>query len=193
MDYAEMMKAAGNDVKGPAIPAFYVEAQENGFRTKQTGRPQYDDVEMVRIITPGDNKNIPVERVNDEHKARWPKEYEAFKAGIEAPLEGTPLAEWPPISRSQVAEFAHFNIRSVEQLAALGDHHLQNLGMGARELRAQAKTFLEVAEKGTAPIARMLAESQRKDDEIAILKRQLEEAAARIKELEATPNASAAA
>lgn len=191
-NYVEIMKAAGADPKGPAVPEFFMEPEEQTFESKQKGRPIFKDVEKVRIWIPGDTKNCPVEVVNDEHKARWPAQYQAFRDGVEAPLEGTPLQDWPPIKASQIREFAHFHIRTVEDLAGLNDSHLQNLPMGARDLREQAKKFLDVARNGTAPIARMLAETQAKTDENDILKRQLEEANARIKELEGS-NAGVAA
>jgi len=176
--------------KGAAIPEFFTEPVELTFKSAELGRPVFEEQEFVRIWIPGDRNSAPVERVNDGHKARWPKQYEAFKAGLETPLEGTPLKQWPPIKRSQVLEFAHFHIHTVEQLAGVNDSHLQHLGMGARELREQARTFLEVAQKGTAPIARMVATIERQADEITVLKRLVEDANARIKALE-TPHAGA--
>lgn len=176
--------------KGASIPIFFSEPVENTFRTKQEGRAQYDEVEFVRILIPGDRNTSPVQRVDDEARARWPKEYEAFKAGLEPPLHGMPLTEWPPIKRSQVLEFAHFHIKTVEQLAAVNDAQLQNLGMGARDLREQAKAYLDIAQHGTAPIAKMVeqiealtAESTRKDNVIADM-------GARLAALEGKKNAS---
>lgn len=142
----------------PAIPVFFVEAVKNTFRSEQDGRPHYDDIEMVKLLIPGDKNSAPVKRVDDEDRARYPKQYAAFKAGIEAPTEGTPLAEWPPITKSQALELAHFNIKTVEHLAQVHDGQLQNLPMGSRSLREQAKAYLDIAVNGTAPIAKMVGE-----------------------------------
>ena len=137
--------------KGAAIPEFFTEAVKLEFKSQQEGRPIYEEREFVRILMPGDRLSAPVEPVNDDHKARWPKEYAAFKAGIEAPIEGIPLKQWPQVNTSRVKELAHFNIHTVEQMASVSDAHIQNLGMGARELRERAKLFLEVAAKGDRP------------------------------------------
>jgi hypothetical protein len=142
----------------PAIPIFFVEAVQNTFRSEQEGRPHYDDIEMLKLLIPGDKNSSPVKRVDHEDRERYPKQYAAFKAGIEAPTEGTPLAEWPPIQKSQVLEFAHFNIKTVEHLAQIHDGQLQNLPMGSRALREQAKAYLDIAANGTGPIAKMVSQ-----------------------------------
>jgi hypothetical protein len=174
--------------RGPTIPQFYSEAVENTFRSQQAGRPQFDEVEFVRLIIPGDRNSSPVMRVTDEERNRWPKEYEAFKKGLELPLEGTPLIEWPPINKSQVMELAYFHIQTVEQLAAVNDAQLQRMGMGTRALRELAKEYLDIANNGTAPIARMLAKIEALELKEKITSEALAAATARIAELEG-PNA----
>jgi hypothetical protein len=169
-----------NGPKQPAVPVFFTEAVKMEFKSKQAGRPVFEDREMVRIIIPGDRRSMVVEIVNDEHRQRWPKEYEAFTAGQEAPLDGTALADWPQISRARVEELAFFHIRTVEQLAALGDDKLQNLGMGAREERERAKVFLDVAKNGTAPLSRLLSRVEQAEADVARLTRDLTAANAEI-------------
>ena len=174
-----------NGPKKPAIARFHVKAVEQTFRSQQEGRPIYEEQEFVEILIPGDRRSMVVERVNDEHKARWPREYEAFKAGREAPLEGTPLRNWPnsQMTTARVEELVYFNIRTVEELAAVSDLHLPNLGMGGRSLRQAAITFLEVSAKGTAPLERMVAENFRLTDENERLSRDLTAANAEITRL----------
>jgi hypothetical protein len=157
--------------KKPAIPRFSVKATHLPYASSQAGRPIYEDREFVEILIPGDRRAMAFEPVNEEHKARWPREYEAFRAGREAPLEGTPLADWPNsnLTRSRVEELAYFNIRTVEHLAAVDDNHLMNLGTGARELRETARRFLEAAAKGTGPLERLVQENLRLKDETARL------------------------
>lgn len=181
LDYADPSRP-----KSPAIPMFYTEPVHMEFLSKQLGKPRYEDRDFVKIIIPGDRRSMVVEPVNEDHKARWPKEYEAFKAGKELPLEGTPLANWPnsAITRSRVEELAYFNIRTVEQMADVTDAHLQNLGMGAYELRAVARKFLETARTGTAPLERLVNENITLRDENARLTRELTEARARADILE---------
>lgn len=160
-------RLAGQGKPTAAIPRFYSKPVEATFRSQQEGRPVFEDRDFVEILIPGDRRSQVHEPVTDEHKQRWPVEWKAFQDGREAPLQGTSLASWPPISRSRVEELAYFNIRTVEQLAALDDGKLQNLGMGARELRGTAQAFLEAAAKGTGPLERMVAENFRLKDENA--------------------------
>lgn len=178
--------------RGNVMPEFFIEAVENTYRTSQEGRPQFDDVEFVRLLIPGDRKSMPVQKVDDEVRARWPGEYASFKAGIDAPPVGTPLKGWPPISKGQILELAHFHIHTVEHLAGVNDAQLQNLGMGMRSLREQAKTFLDVAANGTGPISRMVAENLALRDEVERLKTQNAALAARVKELEVAHAGAAA-
>ena len=167
--------------KPPAIPRFKTEAVHLPFRSKEAGRPIYEDREFVEILIPGDRRSMAVEAVSDAHKVRWPKEYAAFRAGQEPPLEGTPLADWPnsSLTRARVEELAYFNIRTVEHLAQVNDAQLANLGMGARALREAAAKFLEVARHGTGPLERLVAENLTLKDENARLERALAEANAR--------------
>jgi hypothetical protein len=167
--------------KSPAIPQFFTEPVKMEFKSQQAGRPIFEEREFVRIIIPGDRRSMAVEPVNDEHRARWPKDYEAFTAGRAAPLEGTPLKEWPvsAMTASKAEELAFFNIKTVEQLAALNDGQLQNLGMGARELRERSRLWLSVAKSGAAPLERLQAENERLARENERLTRELTEANAR--------------
>ena len=146
--------------KAQTIPSFYTEAVEQPFKSKQAGRPIFEDKEFVRIIIPGDKNSQPVYEVTDDHRERWPDAYAAFKRGLDAPLEGTPLKQWPPISASMARELAHFNIQTVEQLAAIGDNVVQSIGMGMRDMRRKAQLFLEVAEKGSGPLGRLIDENE---------------------------------
>ena len=152
-----------------AIPRFYTEMVEQTFRSQQEGRPIYAEREMVEIIIPGDRNTRATEIVNDEHKKRWPMEYAGFKRGEEVPVEGTPLRDWPAAEhRAREGELAYFNILTVEQLSQVNDSQLQNLGMGARRERDAALKFLEVAEKGTGPLMRLLDRAERAEQEVAL-------------------------
>lgn len=124
------------------IPIFAVEAIQNNFRSEQEGRPVYDDVEMVRIIIPGDRRTEVYERVNSGHRERYWVQYQAFKDNVEAPVSGTPIEEWPPLSPAAAKNLRYLNIRTVEALASVSDTVLGEIGMGARELREKAQQWL---------------------------------------------------
>ena len=150
-------------MRRPVFPEFVVEAIHMEFASKQAGKPIFEDREFVRIHVVGDRGAQAYEPVNDDHKQRWSKEYAAFRAGIELPPSGTPLATWPHplMTKSQVAMLAVDNIRTVEDLAGLDDAKLMKIGMGAREMKSAAHTYLEIATKGMAPVTRLLEENER--------------------------------
>ncbi len=180
----------GDKGQDKSIVTFYTEAQIHGFKSEQAGHPVYEDVEMVSILIPGDRRTEVVERVKNEHRERWPRQYEAFKKGQEAPAEGYPLAEWPPMTPSAVANMKVLNIRTVEQLAGVGDSALQNLGPGGFELRKKAQAWLQ-ATKDQAPIAELEAREKRLQEELAVRDNTINALKEAVARLEAQANANA--
>jgi hypothetical protein len=149
---------------------FYLHPREDKERTIAEGRPIYVEKEYVRIMVPGDKSSIIERPVRlgdlpnmDNHK--FGTEYATFKRGAEQGLIGTPLAEWPLMSRSQVKELEYFNVRTVEQLAGMADSNVQNF-VGVANLRDQAKRFLDQAKEG-APLAQMQAELNQRDERLS--------------------------
>lgn len=161
-----------------AWPEFFIEPRQNKAKTAKEGRPVFDDVEYVRIIMPGNRRDIPVERVNDQHRQRWPKQYEAFKGGQELSEGGTPLEQWSRVTRSQVEELRYFHIRTVEHLAKAPDQVLQNFMDGYR-LREAAQLFMKDAE-GLAPMTELAAQNEQLQSRVASLESQLQQAIARM-------------
>lgn len=147
------MASNANALKDTVVPRFFRAAVENPFKTKKEGRPIFDDVEMVETIIPGDRLTKPTFVVTDDHKVRWPKEYEAFKRGEALAASGTPLEHWPIMTTSRVMEMKAIGILSVDMLAAVSDANLAALGTGSRELREQARAFIAAAKDGAATAA----------------------------------------
>lgn len=139
---------------------FYMHPKQNAKETLLQGRPIYDETEYIRIMVPGDKSAI-VERpvrlgihINADN-IKFSVEYEMFKQNKAQQISGTPLEEWPPMSRSQVKEMEYFNVRTVEQLAGMGDAQMQQF-MGLGSLRELARRFIQHAE-GAAPLGKMQA------------------------------------
>ena len=167
-----------------SIPRFHMRPVEIPFRSKEIGRPFYEDREFVEIITPGNSRSMPCEPVNADHKARWPRQYEAFKAGQEeAPMEGTPLEEMPGLTPSTVLNLKGLHIKTVDHLATSSDAELQNMGLGGRELRAKAARFLQAA-SSIAPVQAAEARADRAEAENAHLKTQVADLGQRLEALE---------
>ena len=176
-------------------PRFFVDEVQDNVASEQAGRAIFKSEERVEIIMPGNAQTRFVARVTSEHTSRWPVEYKAFKDGIEISPDGTPLEEWPILKRSQVMELKYLGFKTVEQVAQMNDQVIQRIGMGGRALKNMAAAFLDDAER-IALTAKLTAESDRKDERIAALERQLAEMGTlveqRFAELQAMKNAPSA-
>lgn len=149
---------------------FFTFAKQNNFKSEQAGRPIFDEVECVRIMTPG-SRDIMVAKATMQYQMRFPKQYAAFKAGKDQPLEGTPLEEVPFLSVGQVAELKAINVRTLEQLAYMPDNLAQQV-MGNFAIRQKAQALLE-SNKEHAPAKLLEAELAKRDKDLADLREQL--------------------
>lgn len=181
--------------KSGVFPRFFVDTIQDIAASEREGRPIYKEVERVQIVIPGNPHFSPVENVTLEHKERWPKAYEAFKKGLDPVTEGYPLKEWAKLTRSQVLELNALGIFSVEQLAAVSDHALQRIGLGARVLREAAKAFLD-EQYELAEFVKVSAENERLQGQLAELQKShaetrqlLETVSAQLLALQSQPNA----
>lgn len=152
---------------------FYIRPVMNAFRSSEEGRPIYDEKEYINVIIPGDSKTTVDCPVNDEFRRRFQKQYDQFKRGIANVVEGTPLEMWPQMSVGLVAELKAMNVLTIEQLAGLSDSVAQKI-MGFHDLRRKAQSFLDAA-KGEAESNKLARELEKRDDEIATLKLQMQQ------------------
>lgn len=151
---------------------FFVEAVQNNFKTEQQKRPIFDEIEMVRIFTPG-SRDVMVGKATLNYQLRFPKQYAAFKAGKDLPLEGTPLEEVPFLSVGQVAELKALNIRTLEGLAYMSDAMAQQV-MGNFALRQKAQQLI-AANKESEPAEKLAAELKTRDEQIAEMQKAMAE------------------
>jgi hypothetical protein len=155
-------------------PRFFVDSVQDQIASANAGRPIFRDEERVEIIMPGNPYTRPVQRVTDTHREKWPKEYAAFRAGLELSVEGTPLEEWPRLKRSQVLELKALGFQTVEHVARMDDQATQRVGIGGQQLRELAKAFLDDAAHA-AEVERLAEANTRKDEELDALRRQVAE------------------
>jgi hypothetical protein len=176
--------APGADSEG-LIAEFFPHAIQNNHRSSNEGRPIFETHPYVRILIPGDKHSIVERKATDADKLRFQRQWQAFQAG-QAPVEsGTPIEQWPQLTVSQVAEFKAMHIRTVEHLAGLNDSYIAKLGPGGRELVSKAKAFIAQA-KDTAEAQRLAAENESLRNDIASLKEQIAQLAARLEVPEET-------
>lgn len=158
---------------------FFTDAVENAAKSREAGRPIYDEREFVRIRFPGDNKRELVAPAMEVHfnsgaKAqmtyaeRFPGAYAAFKDGLADYVSGTPLSAVAFVTSAQKAELKALNILTVEQLAGLPDSQMRKLGMGGRDMAMKAQDFLKTSQSN--------GEVERLKEEIAALRAQMQPA-----------------
>jgi hypothetical protein len=138
---------------------FTMRPKQNMHRSKEEGRPIFEEQEYVEIAVPGNKDSVVIRPATERDITRFPKHYEAFKARTDQDvLDGTPLSAWPMVTRAQVEEMAFFKVRTVEQLAQMSDGDSQKF-MGLNTLRERARVFLEDADK-KKPLMKLQSENE---------------------------------
>jgi hypothetical protein len=154
------------------VPVFKIHTTKNDAKSRDAGRPIFDDMEVVEVRFAGDRNKISVfpalaicGEVQDEdgntrkitYAERWSDQYKRFKAKSQQIAEGTPVDELPFLTQAKRAELKALSIYTAEALAALDGLPLKNLGQGGRDLKNQAQAYLDNA-SGSANVTRMAAE-----------------------------------
>lgn len=146
------------------VVQFFMRPRKNSRKSKEAGRPIFEEREYIRIMVPGNKDSIVCRPVSDMERQRFARQYRDWqdRRNDAEQVEGTPLSEWPGVTRSQCEELAHFKVYTVEQLAGLSDTNTQGM-MGIALIREKAKAYLEAAETEAAAeeIAALRSENER--------------------------------
>lgn len=160
---------------------FHLTPMENARKSADAGRPVFDDVEFIKIAIPGD-KDTEIDRpVTEIDKRRFARKYMDWKSGAKSAQSGTPLSQWPAITRAQVEELAYFNVHTVEQLVSMPDGNASRFP-GIQALKQKAQTYLAAA-AGHAPVEHLRSELESQKNENELMRRQLADMAKAIAEL----------
>ena len=109
---------------------------------------QYKGKEFVRIKVPGDQTLVVEQPLGDHHKARFPRQWAAYKLRQTGEIPfGTQLETWAEerpsdINAKQITELNYMGFQNVEQLAAAGDGAIQKIGIGGEAIREKARRYL---------------------------------------------------
>lgn len=126
-----------------SVPRFHLRAIQDEEASKKAGHPIFKDVEYVEVHHPGQRNTVPCLRVKEHHIEAWPRHYDAFKRGEDAPIEGYRIEEWPPVTAAMAETLKAMQIPTVESLAAIPESALGGLGTAYQSLRLKAQVFLE--------------------------------------------------
>lgn len=154
---------------------FFIKAKPDQEATAREGRPIFKDVTYIDIKIPGDRTAGACRPARAADINRFPRHYRAFEERVnnEDIVEGTPLSEWPKMTRTLVEELAFFNVKTVEQLCEMSDTNAAQF-MGGMTRKQEAKIWLDNVneQKSKDELAASLKE---RDDEIDTLKAQVAE------------------
>jgi hypothetical protein len=176
---------------GSNMYVFETKPIEQKAASKEAGRPIYKEVDFIKIFSPG-QKDYVIHEVTDRIFLSHPQAkelYKRYKDGAAAPQEGTPLEEWPPISRAIAYELKALNIHTVENLAHAADAVTKQFGPNAYSLKEQAKEYLKAAED-SKHVTKMAAENQKLKEQIEMQAKQLQELSDKFDELESKKKTS---
>jgi hypothetical protein len=141
-------------------------------KTETEGREVYKDVEFVKIAVPGDRNSLFFQPAEGTHRKRFPRAYDAYKQREVVPVNGTPIENWPPVSRSVAMNLRTAHIHTVEDLAQVHDGNVDKICSNGRELREKAKAWLDNAKNGAAAI-QLAADKKALQDQLAAMQAQI--------------------
>ena len=151
---------------------FYKKSVQQEQETMDAGRPIYKDFDFVHICVAGDTLTEIDTYALQNHKTRFPIQWANYmnrQGAYDEEVVGTPVAEWPLVSKSQAEELRAMKFQTVESIANASDQQLQRIGMAAGmspyAFRDKAKAFLNLATTA--------AETDKREHEINALKQEL--------------------
>lgn len=151
---------------------FYKKPIQQEQESIDAGRPIYKEFDFVHICVAGDTLTEIDTYALQQHRQRFPIQWANYMNRVGANDEevvGTPVAEWPLVSKSQAEELRAIKFFTVEAIAGASDQQLQRMGMAAGmspfAFRDKAKAFLNLAINS--------AETDKRESEINALKEEL--------------------
>lgn len=141
------------------------------------------DVAFAIITRPGSRDTLEKEALvwlaelkkNRELPGNWypafQQSFEQWVKGETADVIGTPIKGWGALGTGAQRTLIAAGITSVEDLAAMPDQDLQNVGTGAISFKQKAKAFLEAA-NGPGKMAERQIAMQKQLDDLATLTRE---------------------
>jgi len=151
---------------------FYRKPVHQEQESMDAGRPIYKEFDFVHICVAGDTLTEIDTFALQQHKTRFPIQWANYmnrQGASDEEVIGTPVSEWPLVSKSQAEELRAMKFYTVESIANASDQQLQRMGMAAGmspySFRDKAKAFLNLATSS--------AETDKREQEINALKEEL--------------------
>jgi hypothetical protein len=122
---------------------FYEDKKLLGHESKLKKRKVFAPIDMVRVFMPGgDTLEVPA---SETYQERYPMQWEQYKKGRPQIADGTPIEYWHHelLSPAMIANLKSLNIQTVEGVATMPDGLLNEVGMGARNLKDSAAKWVD--------------------------------------------------
>jgi hypothetical protein len=175
LDNSQTVNLYASDHK--LMVSFYTKPVLNPLKSTEAGRQVFDEVDYIRIVTPGSLLSIidtPVDAGN--YMQRFGDKYSKWKSGQAELISGTPLDAFPWLlgKIALIAELKALGIQTVEQLATLPDSAMHNM-MGGIELRKRAAEWLDQTTGTDAQVAKMVKENDDLKAQMAAMQDQMKQ------------------
>lgn len=151
---------------------FYKRPVQQEQESIDAGRPIFKEFDFVHICVAGDTLTEIDTYAYASHKTRFPIQWANYmnrQGANDVEIVGTPVSEWPIVSKSQAEELRALKFHTVEAIAGASDQQIQRMGMAAGmspyAFRDKAKAFLNLATNA--------AETDKRETEINFLKEEL--------------------
>ena len=185
------------------VPFFMFQDREHGVNAEASKEAGYEVPRVMTfiLVTPHGHRGDPMEFFADEFIERkgqdarkslydhsWVTEFKAglaaHREGKEIPRHGTPLILWERILKTRRTQLA-MRFPTVEDLAAVPDSTLGDIGLDGRVLRDMARLDIQ-AKKDLSPVVKELADA---NETIRRQQDQLDKLTNRLDALEASDDA----
>lgn len=150
----------------------------NATKSEKEGRTVYEERDFCVVQYPGKPEDMV--EVTERHKREYAEQWAAFQKGLEPPIEGFPLEQWPMMDRDTVEQLRQHGFKTVENLAQCTDEVKRKIGPLSQWCK-KAKKFIESANTGANEVVRMqeMIENlemrcKKQEDQIVLLIRRIE-------------------
>ena len=171
------------------LAIFYNKPVHNPLKSREAGRPIYENRVYVRVAPPGERLNVVDRPATRQDQALWPQQWAAFNQNKDQVPEGTPIEQLYPDKPAIAATLRASNVVTIEQLAELSAHAIENVGMGSQSWVNSAKKYVEQSQKGVA-IVQHRRDLEERDGQIRVLNQQIEMLKQQVSALQANNQAN---
>ena len=141
--------------------------------------PAYGKDDVHKTVTSwkeGLTAQLQEGKISQEDVNYYLARYDAWKKGLDMPVDGSPIKGWGVISPAQQKLLISVGILTVEDLATINDEGVRRIGMGAVELRRKANAWIaQLNDKGqlTQKMAGIESENEVLKGQVATLTEQV--------------------